>query len=116
LLRDRKMYVMPTPIALLDGVEGTRTMLLPKEMTLGDDFVEVGEITRVEVADTMTGYGFDFGTNELTAAFRANPNAGREHHFRAWRVKRSEGPGPDVKLKQSEVRSLLSHGGGTVRS
>lgn len=109
LLRDRKMYVMPTPIALLDGVEGSRTMLLPKERNPGDQFVEVGQITRTEVADVMTGYAFDFATNELTATYRANPRAGRQHHFRAWRIKRPEGPGPEVKLKHGDQQSPLSH-------
>jgi len=109
LLRDRKMYVMPTPIALLDGVEGNRTMLLPQTGDPGDQFVEVGEVTRAEAADVMTGYAFDFAANELTATYRTNPHAGREHHFRAWRVKRPEGPGPEVKLKHCDQQSLLSH-------
>ena len=53
LLRDRKMYVMPTPLALLDGVEGTRTLLLSDNIELGDEFVKVGKIIRVETSDVM---------------------------------------------------------------
>lgn len=105
LLRDRKMYVMPTPVALLEGVEGTRTLLLPVGSDPGDGFVQVGEVTRVEVDDVMTGYSFDFSTNQLTATYRKNPTAGRRHHFRAWRVARSEGPGAMVTMSESVSQS-----------
>ena len=105
LLRDRKMYVMPTPVALLEGVEGTRTLLLPAGDDPGDGFVQVGEVTRVEVEDVMTGYSFDFATNQLSATYRENPTAGRQHHFRAWRIARSEGPGAEVTMSNSVTPS-----------
>ena len=99
LLRDRKMYVMPTPLALLDGVEGTRTLLLTDDMELGDEFVKVGKIIRVETSDVMVSYTFDFATHELKPTYRKNPKAGQEHHFQAWRVVRPEGPGTRVVLR-----------------
>ncbi len=105
LLRDRKMYVMPTPVALLEGVEGTRTLLLPAGDNPGDGFVQVGTVTRVEVEDMMTGYSFDFATNQLSATYRRNPTAGQQHHFEAWRIDRSEGPGAEVTMSNSVTPS-----------
>ncbi len=109
LLRDRKMYVMPTPMALLDGVEGNRTLLLPKGMNPGKGFLKVGDIARVEVSEVMTGYSFEFSTNDLTAVYRTNPTAGHQHQFQAWRINRAEGPGAEVKLKQELREPRLSH-------
>ena len=99
-LRDRKMYIAPTPMGLLQGVEGTRTLLMSADLDLSKDgFVEVGEITRVEVDQKMSGYSFDFDTNTLKPDFIPNPRAGTEHHFRAWRVNRPGGPGEPVTLR-----------------
>ena len=99
LLRDRKMYVMPTPLTLLDGVEGTRTLLLPDGIDPGGGFVKVGKITRIEATKVMVGYTFDLTTRKLTSTYKKNPKAGQKHHFQAWRVVRPEGPGARVVLK-----------------
>ncbi|MCY4257483.1 MAG: DNA (cytosine-5-)-methyltransferase [bacterium] len=60
----------------------------------------MGEVTRVEVEDVMTGYSFDFATNQLSATYNNNPTAGRQHHFCAWRIARPEGlpDTPDVLI------------------
>lgn len=46
----------------------------------------------------MAGYTFDLTTNALTANYVANPTAGREHRFIAYRP--ISGPlGPQVMLR-----------------
>lgn len=51
LVRDRKMYVAPTPFALADGTAHQRTLILPARDNPGDEFVSVGTLTRREVDD-----------------------------------------------------------------
>lgn len=89
LIRDRKMYVVPTPFRLVDGLAHRQTLILPKEVSPGREFAQVGELVRVEAADLVVGYRFDLQTNELVPKTIANPGAGREHAFRAWRLKGS---------------------------
>jgi hypothetical protein len=87
LIRDRKMYVAPTPFGVLDGVAHTATLILPASAVLPERFVHVGDFTRRETATLVIGYEFDLQKNTLTARTMPNPDAGREHHFRAWRLK-----------------------------
>jgi hypothetical protein len=98
LLRDRKMYVAPTPYGLLDGVERQSTLVLPNSWPHNDNLVKMGEIVRREADRVMCGYQFDLTANELEATRRSNPNAGQEHRFTAYRQIQS--PGPTVQLKQ----------------
>ncbi|MGD9853857.1 MAG: hypothetical protein AB7U20_02805 [Planctomycetaceae bacterium] len=90
LIRDRKMYVVPTPFRLLDGVAHQQTLVLPSDVRPGSSFVEVGVVCRREAAEIVVGYAFDLQANKLTTRTIANPSAGREHHFVAWRLKGSE--------------------------
>lgn len=98
LLRDRKMYVAPTPYGLLDGVERQVTLILPDSWSVSSNMVRRGEIVRRESNRIMCGYEFDLTTNDLQATWRDNPNAGRQHKFVAYRPASS--PGPDVQLSQ----------------
>lgn len=86
LVRDRKMYVAPTPFALADGTTHRRTLILPADTPVDDDLKEVGVLIRREVKRLVVAYQFDLRTNELNTTLVRNPNAGREHVFRAWRV------------------------------
>lgn len=97
LLRDRKMYVAPTPFALLAGTTGQRTLVTPAEWELDESLELVGEFSRVEVDRRMSGYSFDLKSNELVATYEDNPQGGRAHHFRAWRL---EAGGPTVNLAE----------------
>lgn len=45
----------------------------------------------------MTGYTFDLTTNELSASYRDNSEAGRSHSFIAYRP--AQAPGPRVSLR-----------------
>lgn len=86
LVRDRKMYVAPTPFALLEGAAHHRTLILPDDHEVDDDLVTVGELRRHEVDEIVVAYGFDLRTHEITTTTIPNPSAGREHAFKAYRV------------------------------
>jgi hypothetical protein len=83
------MYVVPTPFRLVEGVAHQQTLILPSEEEPGDHLTEVGELSRREADQLIVGYRFDLRTNELFAKSVPNPGAGREHLFRAWRLKGS---------------------------
>lgn len=86
LVRDRKMYVAPTPFALAGGTAHRRTLILPADMPVDADLIEIAELTRREVDRMVVAYSFDLRTNELATTLVPNPNAGREHVFKAYRV------------------------------
>ena len=90
LIRDRKMYVVPTPFHLVDGVAHQQTLILPADASTDNDFVEVGELRRREASELIVGYSFNLRTNDLIPNTIPNPGAGREHTFRAWRLKGSQ--------------------------
>jgi len=86
MIRDRKMYVAPTPFALTEGTTGLMTLILPEHIEADERYREVGRLTRVESESLVVGYTFDLRTNELTAERISNPQAGTEHHFVAYRL------------------------------
>jgi len=86
MIRDRKMYVAPTPFALTEGTTGLRTLILPERMAGDPRFEAVGLLTRVEADTLVVGYSFDLRTNELHAERVPNPTAGTEHRFVAYRL------------------------------
>jgi hypothetical protein len=98
LIRDRKMYVVPTPFALARSLAHFFTLIMPDEDTPGPDFDMIGELLRIEAADLVVSYRFDLRTNDLTPDTVPNPHAGREHRFRAWRLK---GEGGDRKVEMT---------------
>ena len=87
MIRDRKMYVAPTPFGLVSGVAHTQTLILPYTISLTSDYKEVGILIRKEAERLIVGYNFDLKCNILTPETIPNPNAGQEHIFRAWRYK-----------------------------
>ncbi len=86
MIRDRKMYVVPTPFALTTGTIGTKTLIVPADFPADDRFIKVGDLVRSETRELVIGYSFDLRTNTLTAEKKPNPNAGKEHHFVAYRL------------------------------
>jgi len=90
LIRDRKMYVVPTPFRLVDGVAHRHTLILPAEANPGRGFIQVGELERVEASEMVVGYSFNLDTNEISPEKVPNPNAGAEHAFHAWRLRGSK--------------------------
>jgi hypothetical protein len=89
MIRDRKMYVVPTPFHLVDGVVHQQTLILPADVATDDQMVDVGELRRREADELIVGYSFDLQSNELIPKKVPNPGANREHVFRAWRLKGS---------------------------
>jgi hypothetical protein len=100
LVRDRKMYVAPTPFALAEGTAHRRTLILPIDHPLDDGLIEVGMLTRREVSQVVVAYSFDLRSNELETTLVANPNAGRAHVFKAYRVEGD--PLETVSLREQE--------------
>jgi len=86
LVRDRKMYVAPTPYALAEGTAHRLTLILPANEGTGSGFSEVGELRRTEVEKIVVAYQFDLRENIISIDTAPNPNAGREHLFKAYRV------------------------------
>jgi hypothetical protein len=86
LIRDRKMYVVPTPFKIAEGLAHHATLVLPNDVEPGPGFQLVGQIRRRGADSLIVGYSFDLLRNVLTPQAVPNPNAGTEHVFRAWRV------------------------------
>lgn len=86
LVRDRKMYVAPTPFALADGTAHRNTLILPETEFPGPGFVSVGILRRREVDQIVVTYKFDLKENTLQTTTASNPNAGMEHVFVAYRL------------------------------
>ncbi len=86
MIRDRKMYVAPTPFGLVDGVAHTQTLILPQGIPAARGFREVGCIVRTEASELIVGYAFDLRSNILTPQKVPNPGSGRDHPFMAWRL------------------------------
>jgi hypothetical protein len=85
LIRDRKMYVVPTPYALTQETTQRRTLILPEEFAVDDNRLEsVGRLVRVEANQLVTGYDFDLTTNTITPHYMPNPAAGKTHPFVAY--------------------------------
>jgi hypothetical protein len=110
MIRDRKMYVVPTPFHLVDGVAERITLILPAshEMPTDDTLVKVGDLRRVEADHLIIGYRFDLKKNALDATMVENPHAGKEHLFRAWRVKDTPGAKDRVSMRAIKVEQTIS--------
>jgi len=91
MIRDRKMYVVPTPFALATNLAHHFTLILPSQAEPTDGFEAIGDLVRTETAQLVVAYKFDLRTNQLMPELIPNPRAGREHSFRAWRA--TGGPG-----------------------
>ena len=87
MIRDRKMYVAPTPFALTEGTTGLMTLIVAADVEPDPRFMEVGRLTRVEAESLVVGYAFNLRTNVLAAEKIPNPTARKEHEFIAYRLK-----------------------------
>lgn len=104
MVRDRKMYVVPTPFALAENTAHHRTLILPASDSAPAGFEAVGELMRREVDEVVCAYAFDLRTNELTTTKVPNPNAGREHRFVAYRLKGE----PHAPVRLRDRRQVLA--------
>ncbi len=85
-VRDRKMYVAPTPFAILEGTAHRHTLILPAGMSTDPDLVEIDTLVRREVDKIVSAYRFDLGTSKLSTTLVDNPHAGRAHEFQIYRL------------------------------
>jgi len=106
MIRDRKMYVVPTPFHLADGTAHQQTLILPASMQVPNDFLHVGDLTRVEAKNLVVGYTFDLKTNVLQPASIENPNAGKRHGFRAWRLRGSKSAAVTMRSMEAVKKDL----------
>jgi len=86
MIRDRKMYVAPTPFGLASGVAHAQTLILPKGFQGPRGFKKVGTLVRREATRLIIGYAFDLRKNSLKPRTIPNPSAGKDHAFLAWRL------------------------------
>lgn len=96
-IRDRKMYIAPTPYALTTGTERQFTLIAPANENMGEGLREVGSFERVECKQLIQSYSFDLVNHNLTPTYVANPNAGVVHAFKAYRLATSTGPNVTLK-------------------
>lgn len=106
MIRDRKMYVAPTPFALTDGTTGLMTLILPESMEVDDRFQQVGQLVRIETEELVVGYKFDLRTNELNAEKIPNLKVGTSHRFRAFRLISQTSRSVSMSIKPGEVLDL----------
>ncbi len=99
MIRDRKMYVAPTPFGLVNGVAHTQTLILPDDFAVSEQYMQVGHLARIEAPDLIVAYTFDLQANTLAPTKIPNPFAGQEHHFIAWRLR--SGPTQSVTMRQT---------------
>ena len=86
MVRDRKMYVPPTPYALVSGAAHHRTLIMPEDAEVTDDLTPVGTLVRREVEQLVVAYSFDLRENRMATETIPNPTGGREHKFTAYRL------------------------------
>jgi hypothetical protein len=86
MIRDRKMYVAPTPYAIADGFTGARTLVVPAEWDPPPHMRIVGRLDRREAQNMVVGYAFDLKSNVITPTAISNPSAGKIHSFFAYRL------------------------------
>jgi hypothetical protein len=98
MIRDRKMYVAPTPFGLVSGVAHAQTLILPDNFRASAGFKQVGALTRKETDKLIIGYTFNLKHNTLAPKTAPNPFAGKEHVFHAWRL--AGGSKEEVEMRQ----------------
>ena len=102
MIRDRKMYVAPTPFALTDGTAGQCTLILPNGSNSDSRLKPCGDLIRTETDRMLVGYNADLRGNSLAPQYVDNPSAGLAHRFTAYRA---PGPsGPRVTLKKLAIK------------
>jgi hypothetical protein len=98
MIRDRKMYVAPTPFALTSGTAGQITLILREDDLVDDSRLrKVGHLEREETESLIVGYTFNLLDNTLEPKLIANPHKGSKHGFVAYRE--VSDPGPCVAME-----------------
>lgn len=108
MIRDRKMYVAPTPFGLASGLAHTQTLILPADFFISEEgnvqpegFKQVGTLVRKETDKLIIGYTCDLKSNTIVPKTIPNPHAGQEHIFYVWRC--SNGSDDPVIMAGSRI-------------
>lgn len=104
MIRDRKMYVAPTPFGLTEGTTALQTLIVPANQNMDKRFRKVGELKRTEAKELIVGYEFDLENNVITPRMKANPSAGAVHLFSAYRLRNA--PRTEVKMKSLDAINI----------
>lgn len=107
MIRDRKMYVAPTPFGLLSGVAYMQTLILPEGFPGTGGLYRVGTLVRKEAESLVVGYQFDLRTNAIVLETVPNPSVGVEHRFEAWRVGAPAGASPTMREAAAQYDSVF---------
>jgi hypothetical protein len=91
-IRDRKMYIAPTPYGLLTGVDRQVTLILPQDYPQDSRLQSVGNLTRIEAEQQVIGYSFNLNTNQIMPEYKKNPSSGKTHSFVAYRPRGINSP------------------------
>jgi len=110
MIRDRKMYVAPTPFAVAEGLTGTRTLVVPAPWRCPAGFKKVGDIARVEATCVVVGYEFDLKSNRISPKTIPNPAAGTIHPFSAYRVESDPAKAVRAMSNQELLSGRPQHG------
>jgi len=97
MIRDRKMYVAPTPYALTTGTERQVSLITKNDFIGSSEIKNVGSFIREESKELIRGYTFDMIEQKLTPAKIPNPNAGLKHDFDSYRICRDKGPAVSLR-------------------
>ncbi len=116
LIRDRKMYVVPTPFRLVKGVAHKQTLILPANVSPRKGLVRVGDLCRREAKKLIVGYSFDLLANDLLPKKVPNPEAGKEHRFVAWRVAGSPNDVVSMRSVSQEDTEAADSGDGDMNA
>lgn len=92
MIRDRKMYVAPTPYALTSGTERQVTFIAPENFAPSRSLKQAGAFSRIESEKLIRGYSFDMVSHELKPSYIPNPSAGKKHPFKVFRSATANGP------------------------
>lgn len=105
-IRDRKMYIVPTPFSLLNGASGKRILILPDYYPVDDRLKPVGNLIRKVSDKLLMAYSFDLNNNIISPQYIENPRAGKEYRFIAY----AKNDLDDIKIEMnhSTSTSILS--------
>lgn len=88
-IRDRKMYVFPTPFTLIPSLLGQVRLVVPSGTELASTtptIAKVEDVTRTWVRERVIGYRMDLVSNTATPEMETSLHAGDELEFEVWAV------------------------------
>ena len=98
MIRDRKMYVAPTPFALLKGAAHNFTLITANKVDYPGLHLK-GTLLRQEADQVIEGYSFNLTTNKLVPTMSKNPRADRQREFYAYGIGKQALPVSMAKCK-----------------